>query len=187
MTEKLLVRHCAPTLAAIKTGNIFSCVFEDAEEMKNFIRKTNKAFRGKGVRTIPLRNRDNKMLLYVFRPELLKKDMENDMVCSIMRELGYCCGNVEKCIVKLIKRIEESNGFPHEVGVFLGFPPEDVRGFIQNKAKDFKFAGYWKVYGDEEKARRTFARYRKCSEIYLDRFERGFTLEKLTVAGKCTN
>ena len=35
MTEKLLVRHCAPTLAAIKTGNIFSCVFEDAEEMKN--------------------------------------------------------------------------------------------------------------------------------------------------------
>mgnify|MGYP003371400528 CR=1 FL=1 len=187
MTEKLLIRHCAPTLAAMKTGSIFSCVFENAEEMKNFIRRMNKTFRGKGVKTIPLRNRENKMLIYVFRPELLKKDMENDMTCSIMRELGYCCGDVGKCIMRLIERIDEAEVFPHEVGMFLGFPPEDVCGFIQNKAKNFKFAGYWKVYGDEEKARRTFERYKKCSEIYADCFERGFTLEKLTVAEKRTN
>jgi aminopeptidase N len=44
--------------------------------------------------------------------------------------------------------------------------------------------GYWKVYGDEEKAKKIFDKYRKCSQVYLDRFERGYTLEKLTVARK---
>lgn len=184
MTEKLLIQHCAPTLAAIKTGNIFSCVFEDDDSMKTFIRRINGVFRDKGIRVIPLRNRDNKMLLYVFRPEYLKRDMENKMVCDLMNQLGYCCGNVEKCITKLIQRMKESSEFPHEVGVFLGFPPEDVCGFIHNKAKDCKMVGYWKVYGDEEKAKKIFDKYRKCSRVYLDRFERGYTLEKLTVARK---
>ena len=101
-----------------------------------------------------------------------------------MNQLGYCCGNVEKCITKLIQRMKESSEFPHEVGVFLGFPPEDVCGFIHNKAKDCKMVGYWKVYGDEEKAKKIFDKYRKCSQVYLERFERGYTLEKLTVARK---
>lgn len=184
MSEKLLIKHCAPTLAAMKTGSIFSCVFDDAESMKSFIRKTNKLFRNKGVRTIPLRSKENKMLLYVFRPELLKKDMENDIACCLMQKFGYCCGNIGKCIARLIERIEESQDFPHEVGLFLGFPPEDVDGFICNRAKGCKLVGYWKVYGDEEKARKIFERYKKCSAVYLECFERGYTLDKLTVAEK---
>lgn len=187
MSEKLLIQHCAPTLAALKTGNIFSCAFENREAMKNYIRRMNRVLRAKGIRIIPLRSRDNKLLIYVFRPDFLKKDMENQKVCSLMKSLGYCCGNVEKCIARLIKRLEESPEFPHEVGVFLGFPPEDVCGFIKNNARDCKMTGYWKVYGDEEKAEKTFAKYRKCSEVYLKCFERGCTLEKLAVARKSTN
>ena len=48
---------------------------------------------------------------------------------------------------------DESGEFPHEVGLFLSYPPEDVKGFIDHRANDFKCAGLWKVYGDEEKAR----------------------------------
>ena len=39
------------------------------------------------------------------------------------------------------------------MGLFLSYPPEDVKGFIDHRANDFKCAGLWKVYGDEEKAR----------------------------------
>lgn len=187
MSEELLIKYCAPTLAAIKTGNMFSCGFEDEESVRDFMRRLNRTFRKKGIRTIPLRSSKNKMLIYVFRPSFLKKDMENEMTVNLMSELGYCCNNVEKCVAKLIKRLKESSDFPHEVGIFLGFPPEDVYGFIRNSAKNCKMTGYWKVYGDEEKAKRTFAKYRKCSDIYLECFERGFTLEKLAVAEKCTN
>lgn len=34
MSEEMLVRHCAPTLAGLKTGNLFSCEFEDEEAMR---------------------------------------------------------------------------------------------------------------------------------------------------------
>ena len=36
---------------------------------------------------------------------------------------------------------DESGEFPHEVGLFLSYPPEDVKGFIDHRANDFKCAG----------------------------------------------
>ena len=36
---------------------------------------------------------------------------------------------------------DESGELPHEVGLFLSYPPEDVKGFIDHRANDFKCAG----------------------------------------------
>ena len=76
----------------------------------------------------------------------------------------------------------ESGEFPHEVGLFLSYPPEDVKGFIDHRANDFKCTGLWKVYGDEEKARSLFAKYKKCTEIYCALWQSGSKLEQLAVA-----
>lgn len=57
---------------------------------------------------------------------------------------------------------DESGEFPHEVGLFLSYPPEDVKGFIDHRTNNFKCAGLWKVYGDEEKARSLFAKYKNA-------------------------
>ena len=76
----------------------------------------------------------------------------------------------------------ESGEFPREVGLFLSYPPEDVKGFIDHRANNFKCAGLWKVYGDEEKARLLFAKYRKCTEIYCALWQSGLKLEQLAVA-----
>ena len=46
------------------------------------------------------------------------------------------------------------------MGLLLSYPPEDVKGFIDHRAGGFKCAGLWKVYGDEEKARSLFAKYK---------------------------
>ena len=51
-------------------------------------------------------------------------------------------------------------------GCSSSYPPEDVKGFIDNKAENFKCAGLWKVYGDEKRARELFARYKRCTDIY---------------------
>ena len=39
-----------------------------------------------------------------------------------------------------------------------------------------------KVYGDEEKARSLFAKYKKCTEIYCALWQTGSKLEQLAVA-----
>ncbi|MFR5420625.1 MAG: DUF3793 family protein [Oscillospiraceae bacterium] len=70
---------------------------------------------------------------------------------------------------------------PHEIGLFLSYPPEDVKGFIEHHAADFKYAGLWKVYGDEQRARDLFVKYQRCTEIYCQRLHAGSSIAQLAV------
>ena len=183
MTEELIVRHCSPTLAGLKTGNMFTCPYTDKEELLNEIRKINKCLESKGLRLVPLNTLKKRMLLYLYRPSKLQKDFSMKPVEKILKEHGYENTHFPCCIVKLIKKMKENGEIHHEVGLFLGYPPEDVEGFIENKACNCKCVGCWKVYGDEKKAIKTFEEYKKCTEIYCAQWESGLTLENLTVAG----
>ena len=84
--------------------------------------------------------------------------------------------------MQLAGKLQGNCEFPHEIGLFLGYPPEDVKGFIENHAKNYKFTGYWKVYGDEAEAKKLFDRYRKCTQLYTRLWHGGRTVERLTVA-----
>ena len=77
---------------------------------------------------------------------------------------------------------DESGEFPHEVGLFLSYPPEDVQGFIDHRACDFKCAGLWKVYGDEQQAQRLFSRFKHCTEDYCARWQTGWDIDRLAVS-----
>ncbi|MBQ1622512.1 MAG: DUF3793 family protein, partial [Selenomonas sp.] len=67
-------------------------------------------------------------------------------------------------------------------GLFLGYPPGDVAGFIEHRGQRFALSGYWKVYGDEAEARALFARYAACTEEFCGRLEAGQRFEDLVVA-----
>ena len=181
MSEETIIRHCSPTLAGLKTGNLFSFLYENHEEMRSAIRAWNQKLRGKGIRVLPLRYKNGSALIYFYRPVLLSRDLENEETCRILAERGYNLSTCERCIVHLIKRLSQSNEFPHELGLFLGYPPEDVCGFIKNKARGFKCVGSWKVYGDAEKAQKLFSRSKKCTQVYQDQWANGKSIERLTV------
>ena len=183
MSEELLVRHCSPTLAGMKTGNMFTCTFHDHSAMKDCIRCWNKRLTKKGLRILPLRFRENRALVYVYRPALLSHDLQHQTANSLLQARGYPVETANRCITCLIGRLRECEEFPHEIGLFLGYPPEDVCGFIENKAEGCKQVGCWKVYGDAETAQKTFARYKKCTHIYCSHYARGKSIERLTVAG----
>lgn len=183
MSEELLVRHCSPTLAGMKTGSLFTCSYEGADEMRDALRRFNRMLGKKGLRLIPLRYRDRRALIYVYRPKKLFFDLQHATACELLRTRGYCTETPERCIVHLIKRLSEGEDFPHEIDCFLGYPPEDVCGFIENKAQGCKCVGCWKVYGDTKAAQMLFAKYRKCTEIYTEQFAKGKSIERLTVAG----
>ena len=67
------------------------------------------------------------------------------------------------------------------MGLFLGYPPEDVRGFIDDR-DNYKASCMWKIYGDEQKSRKLCERFQKCSACYCRLWESGVGLEKLAVA-----
>ncbi|MBQ6019715.1 MAG: DUF3793 family protein [Clostridia bacterium] len=181
MSEDLLVRHCSPTLAGMKTGNMFSAAYTDETELREDLRAFNRRFASKGLRIVPLRCRENRALLYVYRPKKLAEDLKSGEAQDILKENGYP-ESAGSCVSFLRRRLAENGEFPHEVGLFLGYPPEDVSGFIRNGAQACKCVGCWKVYGDEAKAKCTFAKYRKCTAVYCAQWAAGKSIERLTVA-----
>ncbi|MBR2409520.1 MAG: DUF3793 family protein [Lachnospiraceae bacterium] len=184
MSEELLVKHCSPTLAGIKTGNLFTCEYNDEKKLRECIRCWNRTLTKKGVRAVPLRFWERRALIYVYRPSRLDADFRHGMSEQLLQERGYCKEKPGNCVVHLIKRLHEYEMFPHEIGLFLGYPPEDVSGFIENHADGYKWVGSWKVYGNEEAAKKTCARYKKCTEVYRNLFAEGKTIEQLTEAAR---
>lgn len=178
--EFTMVRMCAPTLAGMKTGSLYNYRYDDRGEMMKAIRGWNRRLRVRGVCLIPLRYTDHTALIYLFRPEQLRCDLCRASVSRLLRTHGYDSYRCGQCLARLIERLREEDTFPHEIGLFLGYPPEDVEGFIQNRAEGFKAVGYWKVYGDAEAANRTFCKYRKCTELLCRRLRNGEPVERLT-------
>ena len=182
MSEEMFVRHCSPTLMGLKTGNMFSCRFETKRDEHKTLTEMNRKLTPKGLRVIPLRHQNGITLVYLYRPSKLKKDLNCKQASDILAEMGYCCENVNLCIVSLMKKLRENDDFPHEIGLFLGYPPEDVCGFIRNKGCDCKCAGCWKVYGDENKARQTFDKYKRCTELCCSLVAKGYRIENFAVS-----
>ena len=182
MSGDLIVRCCAPTLAGIKTGSVFSLEFESKDQMTRELRQLNGVLSSCGICILLLRYHEKKALLYLFRPAMLREDMKKGGAREILDETGYAGLRCGECIRRLVQRFHEGDGFPHEIGLFLSYPPEEVKGFIDNHAQNYKFIGYWKVYGDEDKARKTFSRYKKCTDSYCRRLKNGQALSDLAVA-----
>ena len=57
MSEDLIVRHCAPTLAGLKTGNMFRASFADEGELDAELERLNLILTEKGLRITALRKR----------------------------------------------------------------------------------------------------------------------------------
>ena len=182
MSEELIVRHGSPTLPGLKTGSLFSCACPDGAELCRTLRSWNRRLAPKGVRALGLRLLKGRALIYVYRPARLARDLERAEVRALLADRGYPT-DATACVRTLCQRLRRTEEFPHEIGLFLSYPPEDVRGFIENRAGGFKCVGCWKVYGDAAAARALFGKYSHCTRVYCDRYARGVPLERLTVAG----
>ena len=134
MAEDMVVKYCAPTLAGIKTGGLFSWPFQDIRSLRVWLRQINRRLAPKGVRVLSLRYRRGRALIYVYRPGMLCRDLKDTAAVRLLSERGYDCESPGCCIARLARILSGSEPFPHEIGLFLGYPPEDVLGFIENKS-----------------------------------------------------
>lgn len=185
MPEQLLIETCSPTLAGMKPSNLISLPYESLEEAHEDIREMNHIFARKGLRAVLMNYRKGRVLLYLYRAEQLRQLLERSEIRAFLEGYGYDCSDIAHCVAELSKRIrarKSSEEFPHEIGILLGYPLEDVEGFICHKKEGCKCVGTWKVYGDVQQAKASFHRFERCTTIYQRAWEKGRTLEELTVA-----
>lgn len=180
--EKYLIEHCAPTLASLKTASMFCVPVTDHQELETQIQIWNKHFHKKGLFIQVLRRRKTNALIYVCRSSHLQSDLQRPGVAEFLTEFGYSGLDAKDSLSRLKSRLEQSDSFPHEIGVFLGYPLDDVIGFIQHGGKNCACTGCWKVYCNPCEAVKTFERYRKCRHIYTRLWNQGRSVLQLTVA-----
>ncbi|MCR4819055.1 MAG: DUF3793 family protein [Fretibacterium sp.] len=100
-------------------------------------------------------------LALIYRRDILERALMDENAARVLSLLDYPVPDVEGCLRRL--RVRYRQEFPHEIGFFLDYPPDDVMCFMEHPEAKCRMAGYWKVYGDVKKARCAFRRYR-CAE-----------------------
>ncbi len=214
--ERKIVRHCSPVLVGVKPANLFTFRVESNSACPCLAYRRGQAAltpggferglaacRAKldpfGIRLALLAERCTGQLVYAFRPALLAAMLARPAERRFLEARGYDVGSLPECIALLAERIASSTcgktacpqgracGFPHEIGLFLGYPLDDVVGFIENQGKNYLACGCWKVYSRASVAKRRFACYRTCTLCCERAFEQGSSLEQLLVRAEDAN
>ena len=178
-----MVRQCAPTLAGMKPGSIFCFHHSSLEASRQKVCQWNKQLEpfGLTVQILLERPGSGSVIVFVYRHVRLEQMLSDDAYQSFLAEAGYERTNLDGLLEQLSYRLRTQPEFPHEIGVFLGYPLRDVIGFIENHGRNFTCCGFWKSYGDPAEMQVCFACYRRCIQTYVAMFEQGIPIERLAV------
>ncbi|WP_317854993.1 DUF3793 family protein [Chakrabartyella piscis] len=181
MSHQTVVRYCAPTLAGMKVGSLFSIKYQTKEELYADVAEKNKLLNEKGLYFTVLKICPNFALVYVYRLKQLVQVLAKKEIQSFLCSCGYKNFDLES-VLKTITTHFEKTEFPHEIGVLLGYPLEDIKAFIADTENKACYVGCWKAYSNEDYARMIFEKYKKCTAVYEKKLQQGFDITRLTVA-----
>lgn len=180
LTQNELVRQlafqCAPLLMGIKVSNIFIVSRQEEQKVKVL-------FRGSVISYEVLFKCDKRIIFLLYDKIQLQKHISEETQQCLMRQLGYTEHNLESIIKKLAQRYQcymtFKEQFPHELGVLLGYPHEDVEAFIKYHGKGCLCSGYWKVYYDVQTAEKTFKSYDRAKQMVIKMVDQGMTIHEI--------
>ena len=181
--ETFLVEQCAPVLAGIKPGSMFPYTPDADEHLPELLRRWNSTLSPKGVQITSIKRcrRIGGYLIYVYRPSRIEAILAEPAVAEFLDSCGYAPGmTLPQTLRLLTRRLCQNPDFPHEVGVFLGYPLRDILGFIEHEGRNSLCTGCWKVYHEPQKAQQTFRQYQSCTRTYRDLYRRGHSAAQLT-------
>ncbi len=182
MLEQLLIEHGAPTLASLKVGNLIQTAVPDDTAFEAERMHLTKMLAAKGVAITVLQKKNGHALIYLYRPQALKKLLSCPLIHSFLMKEGYTYSSLGSAVNNLRKRLNQADGFPHEIGIFLGYPLEDVTSFIDQGGRNCVLCGCWKVYHNACQAQKTFDKFDHCRRVYARLYRNGWSVERLTVA-----
>jgi hypothetical protein len=155
--KHVIINHCGPVLMGYKPAALFMLRSENACDCLSGLLPA-------GIDLMVLRKSEGGLLVLVFEKDKLEETLVNENIRAVLAGIGYPMDAPIFGFLEYLKKQFECGHFPHEVGLFLGYPADDVLGFVKHKGRNYKLCGYWKVYGDVERAKASFRQYDKCRE-----------------------
>lgn len=182
--ETALVDQCAPTLAGVKPANLFRFAPGELEITRRSAEEWDRTLAPMGIRVSILKecSRTGASMVYVYRKDWVSRILSDQETRGFLEKMGYRPAGAQEMLEQLSRRLCLEQDYPHEIGVFLGYPLTDVIGFIENRGWNYTCCGCWKAYGDPEAAQRCFDRYRACTALYKRMYAQGVSIVRLAVA-----
>ena len=179
--DELLAFHCSPVFVGVKPANLVSLPHGGQvaeQEVAALVSSYNEKFAAQQIVFRKLCYCGKRILILVYNKDKLEEILHDTGYEACLIAMGYRKGaSLEEHLLLLEEHLQREGAFPHEIGVFLGYPLEDILGFIINGGKNCKYSGYWKVYGDVTAARRLFELYERCSAALLQKVAAGIPLQ----------
>lgn len=159
-----LILQCAPLLGGLKTSNLLIIPEGGMAEVQRLLRNSSISY-------YVLSEHMGRETILLYRKEQLMTYLQESKVQAMLQGFGYLGKNFGEILSLFRLRYQSyvmgTGSFPHEMGLLLGYPAEDVEGFICNKGRNSLCTGYWKVYQNPVAKKQLFQRFEWVSEAMI--------------------
>lgn len=174
--ETKLAIHCAPLITGIKISNLFIVSADEVDGLAQVLRKTGLVF-------LQLSDVNGRVTFLLFRREELRSYLAEAKVQEILMTCGYEDLSFRGILYRFMERYQAyekaEKNFPHEIGLLLGYPVEDVEGFILHNGQNYLFSGYWKVYADAAEKKKLFKQYEEAEREVIALLSQGIGIRRI--------
>lgn len=176
--------HCGPLLAGIKISNLLIVPSQRKEEVLRIFGQTR-------ISCYVLWESEEKTAIFLYIRRKVTEYLKESGVKYLMDRLGYGNMGLDEILECIGRRygayMEEKSSFPHEIGLLLGYPAEDVEGFMVHHGKNFLCSGYWKVYGNPAEAEKIFRAYDMAQEAAVAMVKQGKNIRQIVESSNFLN
>lgn len=162
--EFQLALQCAPLITGIKISNLLMVCGKREDAVQELLE-------GSDISCFCVMSSPKKTAFLLYRKAELEQYLTDDKVRAVFSKLGYEDFSLDYVLSMFRKRYEahmnQGKQFPHEMGLLLGYPIEDVVGFMEHSGKDYLYSGYWKVYENVPAKKQIFVRYDEARETLI--------------------
>lgn len=174
--ETQLALQCAPLITGLKVSNLLIISKGNEEVVKRILNCT-------GISYYRLIQTRTKTTFLLFRRNELEEFLSDENVRNVLMKAGYKSLQIDKILRTFSLRyeayIQGDKSFPHEMGLLLGYPVEDVVGFVENNGKNFLYSGYWKVYENQKDKVKLFDKFKIAEETLIHLLSNGLSMSDI--------
>lgn len=174
--EMQIALQCSPLIAGIKISNLLIIPSEQLQGVKCILEST--MFSYYIINTTP-----DKATLLLYNESHINRYLRDWRARSLLQRMGYTTMDLQAVLTQFSQRYRRymkiRGEFPHEMGVILGYPIEDIEGFIENQGKNFLCIGYWKVYENAPAKKKLFQEFERVTKRNLQMVSYGIHIDEV--------
>lgn len=180
--ENFLVYNSSLVIAGVKPA-VTVTMKKNNKKLYNSWKSFGQSLLGNiNLKFVELRESDNSIIVMIYDESILEKELNKKSHIEFLINLGYSYKLEINEYVNTLKSRYEKYHCPHELGLFLGIPFEDVKDFMECTTKKCLLCGYWKVYNDSSKAITIFNKYDKVKEYTIKNMLEGNSSRDLALS-----